>query len=138
MTPTPRGYNFGVKSVKLMFFFKILLLYIWPKINSTAIQSAIAVNVTNALCHSGCGTLKNPYCSMAKSAEYRSRFEALNWHLVTSPYERLKTNPSKINKVYLNPLMVYMYRYTVNASEFVSQINKGCDLHCPSSHKWFS
>ena len=27
MTPTPRGGNFGVKSVKLIYFFKNLLLY---------------------------------------------------------------------------------------------------------------
>ena len=27
MTPTPKGGNFGVKSVKLMYFFKNLLLY---------------------------------------------------------------------------------------------------------------
>ena len=27
MTPTPRGGNFGVKSVKLMYFLKNLLLY---------------------------------------------------------------------------------------------------------------
>ena len=39
---------------------------------------------TVAPCHSRCGTLKNPHCSMAMSAEYRSTFAALHgqwWRL---------------------------------------------------------
>ena len=38
----------------------------------------------DALCHSSCGTPKNPYCSMAMSAEHRSKFVALHrqwWRL---------------------------------------------------------
>ena len=42
---------------------------------------------TDAPCHSRCGTLKNPHCSMAISAEYRSKFAALHRQLVTSPYK---------------------------------------------------
>ena len=42
---------------------------------------------TDAPCHSKCGTLKNPHCSMATSAKYRSKFAALHRQLVTSLYE---------------------------------------------------
>ena len=33
---------------------------------------------TDALCHNRCGILKNTYCSMAMSAEYRSKYKALH------------------------------------------------------------
>ena len=33
---------------------------------------------TDAPCHSGCGTLKNPHCSMTMSTEHRSKFAALH------------------------------------------------------------
>ena len=32
-----------------------------------------------APCHSRCGTIKNPLCSMAMSAEHRSKFAVLHW-----------------------------------------------------------
>ena len=35
MTPTPRGGNFGVKSVKLIYFFKNLLLYSGARFRQT-------------------------------------------------------------------------------------------------------
>ena len=54
-------------------------------------------------CRNGCGTLKSPHCSMAMSAEQRSKFADLHRPspaTVTSPYEwkflewddKLKTN----------------------------------------------
>ena len=60
---------------------------------STAKRSALGVSVTGPRrwplwtdppCHSRSGTLKNPHCSMAISAEHRSKFAALHrqwWHL---------------------------------------------------------
>ena len=56
--------------------------------SSTAKRSATGVSVegprrwlllTNDPCHSRCGMLKNPYCSMAVRTEHRSKFAALSW-----------------------------------------------------------
>ena len=50
--------------------------------SSTSKRSALGVSVTGPRrcpCRSGCGTLKNPHCSMAMSAEHRSKFAALYW-----------------------------------------------------------
>ena len=54
---------------------------------------------TVAPCHSRCGTLKNPHCSMAMSAEYRSTFAALHrqwWRLHRSKKFLRGTKNSKI------------------------------------------
>ena len=45
------------------------------------------IKLTDALCHSRCGTLRNPHCSMAVGAEHRSKFAALHrqwWRLQMS------------------------------------------------------
>ena len=51
-------------------------------------QSVLYLSLqTDAPCHSMCDTLKNPYCSMAMSAEHRSKFAALHrpwWRLYMS------------------------------------------------------
>ena len=55
--------------------------------SSTAKRSAVGVSVTDprrwplwmdAPCHSSCGTLKNPHCSMAMSAKHRSSISKLS------------------------------------------------------------
>ena len=54
--------------------------------SSNAKRSAIGESVTGPRddhnkwmpCHSKCCTLKNPHCSMAMSAEHRSKFAALH------------------------------------------------------------
>ena len=53
----------------------------------------IKINVTfieireDAPCHSRCGTLKNPHCSMAMSAKFRTKFGEISPVMMTSPYE---------------------------------------------------
>ena len=63
--------------------------------DSTAKCSATGVSVTgprrwpfltDVLCHSRFDTLKNPQCSIAISAEYGSKFEALEWKVLQRNY----------------------------------------------------
>ena len=83
--------------------------------SSTAKRSAISVSVTgprkwplwtDALCHSRCGTLKNPHCSMAMSVEHRSKFSVLHrqwWRLHISEQISSGTkNPKQTNKYHLS------------------------------------
>ena len=58
--------------------------------SSTAKRLAIGVSIP-APCHSRCGTLKGPHCSMAMSAEQRSKFEALSEKILEWD-DKLQTN----------------------------------------------
>ena len=44
-----------------------------------AVINGCSVSQCHIRCHSRCGTLKNPHCSVAMSAEHRSKFAALQW-----------------------------------------------------------
>ena len=85
---------------------------------------------TDALCHSRCGTLKNPHCSMAISAEYRSKFAALHRQLVMSSYKwnNLEWDvKQQLNKQKWSKLLWIVLCYCYTLCEMICLLSLGVD-----------
>ena len=80
--------------------------------SSTAKCSTIGVIVTDVPYQSTYGTLKNPHCWIANTAEHRSKFAAIHrqwWRLHIS--EKLSTRRNKQTKLFLKKCTLNVLRF---------------------------